>query len=269
MAVHAGLGRRNIPSPEAPLTCGNTGTATQNLHVVFVAERNRLVRPAGLAASPTASAAFVQRSSRARSQSGPLNQACPGHRSNTPSSAASSSASPFTLRLASGAHHLRRWSSPSSTSSSTGMGRGHHPSPPARILRSTLTVVFRRRVLASINASSHREAVENGAEAPRPQQILDCPNAQLRGAGPARKAIALRDLAAKTLRRHRPHRSPHPSHVRPGHQVEHLTQVAASASGRYAVPHFPPGSRPDVLPTGDYSVRVRLRAPSAAPATCR
>ncbi|HEX9200017.1 MAG TPA: DNA-3-methyladenine glycosylase 2 family protein [Acidobacteriaceae bacterium] len=90
---------------------------------------------------------------------------------------------------------------------------------------------------------------------PTPQQILDCPNAQLRAAGlSANKTLALRDLAAKTL----DGTVPTLAHIRRMADeaiIEHLTQVRGI--GRWTVEMlliFRLG-RPDILPTSDYGVR--------------
>ncbi len=90
---------------------------------------------------------------------------------------------------------------------------------------------------------------------PSPEHLLECPTAQLRGAGlSANKTLALRDLAAKTLD------GTVPSLARIRRMadedvIEHLTQVRGI--GRWTVEMmlmFRLG-RPDVLPTSDYGVR--------------
>lgn len=90
---------------------------------------------------------------------------------------------------------------------------------------------------------------------PTPQQILDCPNEQLRAAGlSANKSLALRDLAAKTI----DGTVPTLARIRRMSDeaiVEHLTQVRGI--GRWTVEMlliFRLG-RPDVLPVTDYGVR--------------
>jgi DNA-3-methyladenine glycosylase II len=90
---------------------------------------------------------------------------------------------------------------------------------------------------------------------PTPQQILDCPNEQLRAAGlSANKSLALRDLAAKTI----DGTVPTLAHIRRMSDeaiIEHLTQVRGI--GRWTVEMlliFRLG-RPDVLPVSDYGVR--------------
>ena len=90
---------------------------------------------------------------------------------------------------------------------------------------------------------------------PTPQQLLDCPTAQLRAAGlSANKTLALRDLAAKTLDGTVPtlariRRMSDPA------IIEHLTQVRGI--GKWTVEMFLIFrlGRPDILPTSDYGVR--------------
>jgi DNA-3-methyladenine glycosylase II len=90
---------------------------------------------------------------------------------------------------------------------------------------------------------------------PTPQQVLECPNEQLRAAGLSHnKALALRDLAAKTID------GTVPTLARIKRMddeaiIEHLTQVRGI--GRWTVEMlliFRLG-RPDVLPVADYGVR--------------
>jgi len=90
---------------------------------------------------------------------------------------------------------------------------------------------------------------------PSPEHLLDCPNEQLRGAGLSHnKALALRDLAAKTL----DGTVPTLARIRRMDDeaiIEHLTQVRGI--GRWTVEMmliFRLG-RPDVLPVDDYAVR--------------
>jgi DNA-3-methyladenine glycosylase II len=120
--------------------------------------------------------------------------------------------------------------------------------------------------LASIGVgvSGHREAVENGAKHavkngtkyhPTPQQILDCPNTQLRAAGlSANKALALRDLAAKTL----DGTVPTLAAIRRMSDeaiIEHLTQVRGIGVWTVHMMLIFRLGRPDVLPVSDYGVR--------------
>ena len=102
----------------------------------------------------------------------------------------------------------------------------------------------------SCPASSERVGLH-----PTPQHLIDCPNEQLRAAGLSHnKALALRDLAAKTI----DGTVPTLARIRRMSDeaiIEHLTQVRGI--GRWTVEMmliFRLG-RPDVLPTSDYGVR--------------
>jgi DNA-3-methyladenine glycosylase II len=113
-------------------------------------------------------------------------------------------------------------------------------------------------------ATIHRRLLESFAPADTPankfehftaQQLLDCPNEQLRAAGLSKnKSLALRDLAAKTI----DGTVPDLSHIRRMSDddiIEHLTQVRGI--GRWTVEMllmFRLG-RPDVFPVSDYGVR--------------
>ena len=110
-------------------------------------------------------------------------------------------------------------------------------------------------------ASIHARLIESFAPIcglgihPSPEHLLDCPNEQLRAAGLSHnKALALRDLAAKTL----DGTVPSLARIRRMSDdaiVEHLVQVRGI--GRWTVEMlliFRLG-RPDVLPVDDYGVR--------------
>jgi DNA-3-methyladenine glycosylase II len=90
---------------------------------------------------------------------------------------------------------------------------------------------------------------------PTPQQILDCPNEQLRAAGlSANKALALRDLAAKTIDGTVPtlvqiRRMPDQA------IIDHLTQVRGIGVWTVHMMLIFRLGRPDVLPVSDYGVR--------------
>ena len=90
---------------------------------------------------------------------------------------------------------------------------------------------------------------------PTAQHLLECPNEQLRGAGLSHnKALALRDLAAKTL----DGTVPTMRKIRTMTDeaiIEQLTQVRGV--GRWTVEMFLMFrlGRPDVLPVSDYGVR--------------
>ncbi len=90
---------------------------------------------------------------------------------------------------------------------------------------------------------------------PSPEHLLDCPNDQLRGAGLSHnKALAVRDLAAKTLDGTVPTLAKI-KRMSDEDIIEHLTQVRGI--GRWTVEMmlmFRLG-RPDVLPVSDYGVR--------------
>lgn len=90
---------------------------------------------------------------------------------------------------------------------------------------------------------------------PSPQDILDCPNQQLRSAGlSANKTLALRDLAAKTI----DGTVPSLAKIRAMDDaaiVEHLTQVRGIGSWTVEMMLMFRLGRPDVLPVDDYGVR--------------
>jgi len=109
-------------------------------------------------------------------------------------------------------------------------------------------------------ATIHRRLMKSfipvcGAAHPSAQHLLDCPNEQLRLAGLSHnKALAIRDLAAKTL----DGTVPTLARIRRMSDeeiIQHLTQVRGI--GRWTVEMmliFRLG-RPDVLPVNDYGVR--------------
>lgn len=110
------------------------------------------------------------------------------------------------------------------------------------------------RLLTSFEPLLSAEGLGLGAH-PSPQHLLDCPNEQLRGAGLSHnKALALRDLAARTL----DGTVPTLARIRRMSDeeiIEHLIQVRGI--GRWTVEMmlmFRLG-RPDVLPVSDYGVR--------------
>ncbi|WP_035347111.1 DNA-3-methyladenine glycosylase family protein [Edaphobacter aggregans] len=113
-------------------------------------------------------------------------------------------------------------------------------------------------------ATIHRRLLESFAPAGTPtnntahfsaQQLLDCPNEQLRAAGLSHnKALALRDLAAKTL----DGTVPTLTQIRRMSDddiIDHLTQVRGI--GRWTVEMLLIFrlARPDVFPVADYGVR--------------
>ncbi|HEV2646565.1 MAG TPA: DNA-3-methyladenine glycosylase 2 family protein [Acidobacteriaceae bacterium] len=90
---------------------------------------------------------------------------------------------------------------------------------------------------------------------PTPQQLLDCPNEQLRAAGLSHnKTLALRDLAAKTI----DGTVPTLARIRrmsDAEIIDHLTQVRGIGIWTVHMMLMFRLGRPDVLPTGDYGVR--------------
>ncbi len=90
---------------------------------------------------------------------------------------------------------------------------------------------------------------------PTPQHLIDCPNEQLRAAGLSHnKALAIRDLAAKTL----DGTVPTLARIRRMSNetiIEHLTQVRGIGTWTVEMMLIFRLGRPDVLPVGDYGVR--------------
>jgi DNA-3-methyladenine glycosylase II len=90
---------------------------------------------------------------------------------------------------------------------------------------------------------------------PTPEELLDAPNEQLRAAGlSANKALALRDLAAKTL----DGTVPTLAEIRRMSDdaiIEHLTQVRGIGVWTVQMMLIFRLGRPDVMPSGDYGVR--------------
>lgn len=90
---------------------------------------------------------------------------------------------------------------------------------------------------------------------PSPQDLLDCPNDQLRGAGLSHnKALALRDLAAKTLDGTVPTLAKI-KRMSDEEIIEHLTQVRGIGKWTVEMMLIFRLGRPDVLPYDDYGVR--------------
>ncbi len=110
-------------------------------------------------------------------------------------------------------------------------------------------------------ASIHRRLIESFEPVcglgvhPSPQHLLDCPNQQLRSAGlSGNKALALRDLAAKTL----DGTVPPLARIRRMSDddiVTHLTQVRGVGKWTVEMLLIFRLGRPDVLPVDDYAVR--------------
>src|SRR5580698_4310198 len=121
-------------------------------------------------------------------------------------------------------------------------------------LHGKAAATIHRRLLESFAPVLTLEAAGTGLH-PTPQQLLDCPNEQLRAAGLSKnKSLALRDLAAKTIDGTVPtlariRRMPDEA------IIEHLTQVRGI--GRWTTEMFLIFrlGRPNVLPVDDYGVR--------------
>jgi DNA-3-methyladenine glycosylase II len=113
------------------------------------------------------------------------------------------------------------------------------------------------RLLRSFSALAHmadpREPLEH--RHPSPQELLDAPNEQLRSAGlSANKALALRDLAAKTL----DGTVPPLARIRKmadADIIEHLTQVRGIGKWTVEMLLIFRLGRPNVLPTSDFGIR--------------
>jgi DNA-3-methyladenine glycosylase II len=90
---------------------------------------------------------------------------------------------------------------------------------------------------------------------PTPQEILDAPNEQLRAAGlSANKALAIRDLAAKTL----DGTVPPLGRIRKMSDadiIEHMTQVRGIGKWTVEMLLIFRLGRPNVLPTSDFGIR--------------
>lgn len=136
-------------------------------------------------------------------------------------------------------------------------------SPFEALLESIVYQQLHGKAAAAIHAKLLRSFAEPGTEgdpahpAPHPSahHLLDAPNEQLRQAGLSHnKALAIRDLAAKTL----DGTVPTLARIRrmaDAEIIEHLVQVRGI--GRWTVEMFLMFrlGRPDVLPTSDYGVR--------------
>ncbi len=130
-------------------------------------------------------------------------------------------------------------------------------SPFEALLRSILYQQLHGKAAAAIHAKllASFEPVCGLGKHPSAQDVLDCPNDQLRSAGLSNnKALALRDLAAKTV----DGTVPSLARIRrmPDEEIiAHLTQVRGI--GRWTVEMFLMFrlGRPDVLPVSDYGVR--------------
>jgi DNA-3-methyladenine glycosylase II len=121
-------------------------------------------------------------------------------------------------------------------------------------LHGKAAATIHRRMIESFAPGMTLEAAGTGTH-PTPQQIIDCPNEQLRAAGLSKnKMLALRDLAAKTL----DGTVPDLKRIRRMSDeaiIEHLTQVRGI--GRWTTEMFLIFrlGRPNILPVDDYGVR--------------
>ena len=130
-------------------------------------------------------------------------------------------------------------------------------SPFEALLRSILYQQLHGKAAAAIHAKllGSFEAVSGLGKHPSAQQVLECPNEQLRAAGLSHnKALAIRDLAAKTVDGTVPS-LPKIRRMSDEEIIEHLTQVRGV--GQWTVEMFLMFrlGRPDVLPVSDYGVR--------------
>ena len=108
-------------------------------------------------------------------------------------------------------------------------------------------------------ATIHRRLLESfqlsPGEHPTPQHFLDCPNEQLRAAGLSKnKALALRDLAAKTI----DGTVPTLARIRRMSDeaiIEHLTQVRGIGVWTVEMLLIFRLGRPNILPVSDYGIR--------------
>lgn len=130
-------------------------------------------------------------------------------------------------------------------------------SPFEALFRSILYQQLHGKAAAAIHSKliASFEPLAGFGKHPSAQHILDCPNEQLRAAGLSHnKALAIRDLAAKTLDGTVPSLA-RIKRMSDEEIVEHLTQVRGI--GRWTVEMFLMFrlGRPDVLPVSDYGVR--------------
>lgn len=130
-------------------------------------------------------------------------------------------------------------------------------SPFEALLRSILYQQLHGKAAAAIHAKllASFEPVCGLGKHPSAQHVLDCPNEQLRAAGLSHnKALALRDLAAKTVDGTVPTLAKIKK-MSDEDIIEHLTQVRGI--GRWTVEMFLMFrlGRPNVLPVSDYGVR--------------
>ena len=135
------------------------------------------------------------------------------------------------------------------------------PSPFESLVRSVIYQQLHGKAAAAIHLrmlqsfAPNPEATDLLGPHPTPQQLLDCPNDQLRSAGlSANKALALRDLAAKALDGTVPTLA-RARRMSDDDLIAHLTQVRGV--GKWTVEMFLMFAlgRPDLLPVDDYGIR--------------
>ena len=130
-------------------------------------------------------------------------------------------------------------------------------SPFEALLRSILYQQLHGKAAAAIHSKllASFESLSGLGKHPSAEQVLQCPNEQLRAAGLSHnKALAIRDLAAKTVDGTVPSLS-RIKRMQDAEVIAHLTQVRGI--GQWTVEMFLIFrlGRPDILPVGDYGVR--------------
>ncbi len=135
------------------------------------------------------------------------------------------------------------------------------PSPFESLVRSIIYQQLHGKAAAAIHNrmiqsfSPNPDTIHLLGPHPTPQQLLDCPNEQLRSAGlSANKSLALRDLAAKALDGTVPTLA-RARRMSDDDLIQHLTQVRGV--GKWTVEMFLMFAlgRPDLLPVDDYGIR--------------
>ena len=121
-------------------------------------------------------------------------------------------------------------------------------------LHGKAAATIHKRLLESFHPITGLDPLGNAVH-PEPQHLLDCPNEQLRAAGLSHnKALALRDLAAKTL----DGTVPALTRIRRMSDqaiIDHLTQVRGIGQWTVEMMLIFRLGRPNVFPTNDYGIR--------------
>lgn len=119
-------------------------------------------------------------------------------------------------------------------------------------LHGKAAATIHKRLIESFRSVSDHDGTPTH---PDPQQLLDCPNEQLRQAGLSHnKALAIRDLAAKTI----DGTVPTLARIRRMSDeaiIEHLTQVRGIGQWTVEMMLMFRLGRPNILPVSDYGVR--------------